>query len=141
MVYIILGNGFEEIEAVTSYDVLNRGGVPVCFAGVDDLLYIGAHGIKIQAENTFANSVPEIDDHILIPGGMGGVNSIKADRNTMEKIKAAAQNTTPITDDIASGTVENAVIPSSEYKNSFQKFHFVSPWVRSTFSYSSHFVS
>ncbi len=96
MVYIILGSGFEEIEAVTSYDVLNRGGVPVCFAGLDDLLCIGAHGIKIQAENTFANAVPEIDDHILIPGGMGGVNSIKADRNAMEKIKTSAQKGTKL---------------------------------------------
>ena len=40
-----------------------------------------------------------------------------------------------------SGIVENATIPSIEYRNNFQKDHLVSPATRSTFSYSSHFVS
>lgn len=41
----------------------------------------------------------------------------------------------PSIDERASGIVENAVIPSREYKNNFQKDHFVSPATLSTFSY------
>ena len=44
----------------------------------------------------------------------------------------------PSIDERASGIVENAVIPSREYKNNFQKDHFVSPATLSTFSYSIH---
>ena len=50
------------------------------------------------------------------------------------------QKTTPVMDAIASGAVEKAVMPSMEYRNSFQKFHLVSPATRSTFSYSNHLV-
>ena len=46
----------------------------------------------------------------------------------------------PSIDERASGIVENAVIPSREYKNNFQKDHFVSPATLSTFSYSIHLV-
>ena len=34
MVYLILGTGFEEIEAVSPCDILRRGGVDVRFAGI-----------------------------------------------------------------------------------------------------------
>lgn len=34
MVYILLGEGYEEIEAVTPCDILRRGGVAVNFAAV-----------------------------------------------------------------------------------------------------------
>ena len=34
MVYIILGKGFEEIEAVAPCDILRRGGLDVKFAGI-----------------------------------------------------------------------------------------------------------
>ena len=50
------------------------------------------------------------------------------------------QTTTPISDTIVSGTVENAMIPSNAYRNNFQNDHFVSPAARSTFSNSIHFV-
>ena len=41
---------------------------------------------------------------------------------------------------MAQGAVEYAKIPSIEYKNSFQKDHFVSPALLSTFSKAIHFV-
>ena len=55
-------------------------------------------------------------------------------------IKATIQKATPKIDAIASGAVENAKIPSSEYKKSFQKLHVVVPATRSTFSYSIYLV-
>ena len=42
-------------------------------------------------------------------------------------IKAKIQNIIPITALITRGVVVNAVIPSIEYLNNFQKFHFVFP--------------
>ena len=47
---------------------------------------------------------------------------------------ATAQNSIPAKEAMDNGAVENATIPSREYKNSFQKFHLVSPATRSTFS-------
>ena len=38
MVYIILGKGFEPMEAVAPCDILRRGGVEVQFAGIGGTL-------------------------------------------------------------------------------------------------------
>ena len=54
---------------------------------------------------------------------------------------ATIQNIKPINDDSINGVVENAVIPSNAYLNSFQNDHLVYPATLSTFSYSIHFVS
>ncbi len=90
MVYIILGTGFEEIEAVATYDVLNRGGVPVCFVSVGPSPVTGAHGIRIDANFIVDIIYVDTADYIVIPGGMGGVSSIKSSRAAMEKIGSAA---------------------------------------------------
>ena len=93
MVYIILGTGFEEIEAVAPVDILRRGGVELSFAAVGEKkLVSGAHGIVIEADVLFSETHPCGDDYIVIPGGMGGVNSIKGDKTAMDKIKAAAES-------------------------------------------------
>ena len=52
MVYIILGKGFEPMEAVAPCDILRRGGVEVCFAGIGGKLIEGGHGISVQADFT-----------------------------------------------------------------------------------------
>ena len=52
MVYIILGKGFEPMEAVAPCDILRRGGVEVCFAGIGGKLIEGGHGISVQADCT-----------------------------------------------------------------------------------------
>lgn len=95
MVYIILGQGFEEIEAVAPGDILRRGNVKVCYAAVGDCKTVaGAHGIKIEADAKLSDITPSKDDYLLVPGGMGGVNSIKADKSAMALIKSAAESGT-----------------------------------------------
>ena len=66
----------------------------------------------------------------------------KSWRTIMKMIATAAPKhiSTPNSAAIDNGIVENATIPSIEYKNSFQNDHFVSPATRSTFSNSSHLV-
>ena len=54
-------------------------------------------------------------------------------------ITATKHKIMPNTNINDNGLVENATIPSSEYLNNFQKFHFVSPAFLSMFSYSNHF--
>ena len=45
MVYIILGNGFEPVEAVAPCDILRRGGVEVRFAGIGGKTITGGPGL------------------------------------------------------------------------------------------------
>ena len=91
MVFIILGKGFEELEALSPCDILRRGGVSVAFAAVGtEKAVAGSHGITVSAELLTTEISPSADDTFVIPGGMGGVNSIKADSKTMKLIKTAA---------------------------------------------------
>lgn len=90
MIYIILGAGFEEIEATAPCDILRRGGVEAAFAAVGgDRTVEGAHGIRLTADFLISEISPSAGDRLVIPGGLGGVNSIKASTETMELISSA----------------------------------------------------
>lgn len=92
MIYIILGTGFEEIEAIAPCDILRRGGAEVCFAAVGgERTVAGAHGITVTAEMLLSEISPSEGDRIVIPGGMGGVNSIAGSADAMELISASAK--------------------------------------------------
>lgn len=93
MIYIILGTGFEEIEAISPCDILRRGGADVCFAAVGGQRAVaGAHGITVTAEKLLSEIAPSKGDRIVIPGGMGGVNSIVNSPEAMELIASSAKN-------------------------------------------------
>lgn len=92
MVYIILGTGFEDMEAVCPCDILRRGGVEVQFAGIGGRLVTGGNGVTVQTDCT----VEEIDfeklEMIVLPGGMGGVHSILASETALNAVKWAYEN-------------------------------------------------
>lgn len=93
MVYILLGRGFEEIEAVSPCDILRRGGVDVEFLAVgDDKSVVGSHGISVNADALVYGASASEDDTIVIPGGMGGVDSIKAHKTAMDFIFSASKS-------------------------------------------------
>lgn len=91
MVYIILGTGFEEMEAVAPCDILRRGGVEVQFAGIGGLEITGGKGITVRADVTVENMDLAAMEMIVLPGGMGGVHSILGCQAAMDAI-AYAQN-------------------------------------------------
>ncbi|MBP3633691.1 MAG: DJ-1/PfpI family protein [Oscillospiraceae bacterium] len=92
MVYIILGTGFEEVEAVAPCDILRRGGVEVKFAGIGGKLIKGGNGITVQADCTVEEMDLTAMDMIVLPGGMGGVNSILGCEAALSAVTYAYEN-------------------------------------------------
>jgi len=89
MVYILLGDGFEEVEAAAPYDILKRGGVSVNFAGVNGKEVVGSHGIKFTAECLVSDIDLEKAEMVIVPGGMGGVESIENSPKAMDTVLKA----------------------------------------------------
>lgn len=90
MVYVLLGKGFEETEALVPMDILRRAGVEAFFAAVgNDTAVAGGTGIRLIADLLVKDITPAQTDVFVIPGGMEGVNSIKSDSTTMELLDSA----------------------------------------------------
>ena len=88
MVYIVLGNGFEESEAVIPCDLLRRAGVETKFAGIGGTLIKGSNGITVQADCAAEEMLLAQTEMIVLPGGLGGVQSIKNCPSALEAVRA-----------------------------------------------------
>lgn len=98
MIYVMLAEGFEEIEALTPVDILRR-----CKFGVTTVSYnrtekvTGSHGITVTADTTIKELMkkPPCDMQMVVfPGGMPGTMNLHQSEYT-DKIlcDAVAQST------------------------------------------------
>ena len=92
MVYVLLGTGFEETEAIAPIDLLRRAGVEVLTVGIGGKLICGGHGIGVEADITLEEMDLTNMEMIVLPGGMGGVTSIRASKEAMEALKFGWDN-------------------------------------------------
>lgn len=76
MVYLLLGNGFEEAEAIIPCDLLRRAGIAVQLVGVDARSVTGGHGITLTADCTLRELNPAEAEMLILPGGLGGVQTL-----------------------------------------------------------------
>ena len=92
MVFMLLGTGFEETEAIAPLDLLRRAGVEVATVGITGKIVYGSHNIGIEADIL----IDEMDlsnlDMIILPGGLGGVASARACQPALDALKFAWDN-------------------------------------------------
>ena len=86
MVYVLLGTGFEEMEAIAPIDLLRRAGIGVITVGLNGQTIYGSHNIGIRADITIEEMDFSQMDMIVLPGGLGGVASIRSCNRAMEAI-------------------------------------------------------
>ena len=92
MVYMLLGTGFEETEAIAPLDLLRRAGIAVATVGINGKIVSGSHGIGVEADITLADMDLTAMDMIVLPGGLGGVASIRASEEAMNAVRYAWEN-------------------------------------------------
>lgn len=75
--YIFLADGFEEIEALTTVDVLRRAQVDAVTVSVTSCLSVeGAHGIPVVSDMILEGQDLEDADLLVLPGGMPGAKTL-----------------------------------------------------------------
>ncbi len=93
-VYVFLADGFEEIEAVTSVDVLRRAGLKVVTVSVTgDEIVRGAHDVPVLCDKDFDSCDFFNAILFLLPGGMPGAETL-SNHEGLQKLlrKAAGEN-------------------------------------------------
>lgn len=75
--YVFLAAGFEEIEALTVIDVMRRAGMEVLTVSITSALQVrGAHGVTVNADVLFDNTLFDNPDWLVLPGGMPGATNL-----------------------------------------------------------------
>ena len=91
MVYVLLAEGFEEVEALTPVDLLRRAGVETRLVGVTGATVCGARGINVVTDL----SMDEVDlakaDMLVLPGGMPGTVHLGEDDTVSQVIREFAK--------------------------------------------------
>ncbi|MDR2809180.1 MAG: DJ-1/PfpI family protein [Tannerellaceae bacterium] len=90
---LFLAEGFEEIEAIGTIDILRRGDIlttTVSITGRYDVT--GAHGISVRANDLWANTDFSYADALILPGGMVGASNLDACEPLKELLVAKAKN-------------------------------------------------
>lgn len=93
MLYLLLAQGFEEVEAIACLDVLRRAQVEAITVGVTGRVVTGAHGIAVQCDKT----IDEVGTQggfngIILPGGMPGTVNLERSDAVRELISYCADN-------------------------------------------------
>jgi len=80
---IFLADGFEDIEALGTCDVLRRGGLKVNLVGIaDDPFVVSSHGVTVGPDFSLSELLEEgpdsadARDFMIFPGGMPGSMSL-----------------------------------------------------------------
>lgn len=75
--YLFLAEGFEEVEALTAVDVLRRAEMDLKTVSITNSLQVtGAHGITVNADVLYDNTLFKDTEWLILPGGMPGAQNL-----------------------------------------------------------------
>ena len=91
---IFLADGFEDVEALGTNDVLKRGGVRTSLIAIsDDPFVVSSHGITVGIDSFLSDSDTDgegttLRDVMIFPGGMPGSKNLAACKPLIKAMKA-----------------------------------------------------
>lgn len=96
MIAVFLADGFEEIEALATVDILRRAGLSVSTVGVATQNPTGAHNMQIKADVFETELELNAVKAVVLPGGMPGTLNLENSPVVQEAIRIAMTNNSPI---------------------------------------------
>lgn len=87
MIYVMLAQGFEEIEALAFVDILRRADINVETVSIYDHKNVkGSHGIEVIADKILSD-ITDMSDGIVLPGGIPGTYNLQKNDKLIELLK------------------------------------------------------
>lgn len=85
-VIVLLANGFEEIEALATVDIIRRANLICDMVSIQEEILETSHGMFVKADKTIGN-IEDDYDAIILPGGMPGAKNLKENDEVIKLIK------------------------------------------------------
>lgn len=92
MIYVFLAQGFEEIEAIASIDILRRTKLDVKTVGVGSRFITGSMNITLKCDVELSEADTENLQGIVLPGGILGVKNLSESTKVCEIINYCDKN-------------------------------------------------
>ena len=92
MIYIVMAEGFEEIEALTPYNLMRRAKLPVKLVSLTEATPKGATlSLPVKCDITIDEALasPDKIDLLMFPGGLGGTLNANEHPSTSALIEKA----------------------------------------------------
>ncbi len=87
--YVFFADGFEEIEAIGTVDILRRSGMNVVTVSVKDTHEVtGAHNVTIKTDILLPEVTLDNVEWLVLPGGMPGAENLHNCKPLQELLKA-----------------------------------------------------
>ncbi len=89
---VLFADGTEEVEGLTSVDILRRAGAKCDIVSVNGEFLTGSHDIVVKADKLI-NEIDKTEyDAVVIPGGMPGATNIANNKDAISLIEYAIKN-------------------------------------------------
>lgn len=95
MVYMLMADGFETVEALAPADLLRRAEIPLRLVGIGGDSVTSSHGIVIRPDILLDEVTLDGCDMLILPGG-GGVKHLEASTAVLELLREAYEREIPI---------------------------------------------
>ena len=93
MLYIFLADGFEEIEALATVDIIRRAKIDINTVGVNGQYVTGSHNITVKADKILSEIQWSDDiEGVILPGGIPGTPNLEASEKVMDFLLEAYNN-------------------------------------------------
>ena len=93
MLYMFFADGFEEVEAVATLDVIRRAGIEITSVGLGSKSVKGSHNIEINCDTIDAEiALNDSITGVILPGGMPGTTNLMKNEVVNSFIDYCAEN-------------------------------------------------
>lgn len=93
MIYVLLAEGFEEIEALAFTDILRRAGIGVLLVSANNADYVkGAHDICVRADVHIDDINSASVEAVVLPGGLPGTYNLRDNTSVKNLLDSAVEN-------------------------------------------------